>query len=90
MAHELLGHLDHMNGNADEQRIVLFESADGEIELSVNVGEETVWLTQAQMAELFERSVAVISRHISNVFAEKELEKEGNLHFLQGYVTTNS
>lgn len=72
-----------MNENADEQRIVLFESMDGEVELSVNVGEETVWLTQAQMAELFERSIAVISRHISNVFAEKELEKDGNLHYLQ-------
>lgn len=76
-------HLDQVNEHADEQRIVLFESADGEVSLSVNVDEETVWLTQAQMAELFERSIAVISRHISNVFAEKELEKEGNLHYLQ-------
>ena len=35
------------------------------------------------MAELFERSIAVISRHINNVFAENELVKEGNLHFMQ-------
>ena len=47
--------------NTDEQRIVLFESSDGAVLLSVNVEEETVWLTQAQMAELFERSIAVIS-----------------------------
>lgn len=69
--------------DVDERRIVLFESADGQIALSVNVEDETVWLTQAQMAELFGRSVAVISRHINNVFTEKELVKEGNLHFLQ-------
>ena len=62
---------------------MLFESKDGQVELSVNVEEETVWLTQAQMAELFERSIAVISRHINNVFAENELVKEGNLHFMQ-------
>lgn len=44
--------------------------------------EEAVWLTQAQMSELFGRSIVVISRHISNVFEEKELVKEGNLHFM--------
>lgn len=58
-------------------------SKDGQVELSVNVEEETVWLTQAQMSELFDRSIAVISRHINNVFAENELVKEGNLHFMQ-------
>ena len=73
----------HTEESAAEQNIVLFESSDGAVSLSVNVEEETVWLTQAQMAELFERSVAVISRHIANVFEEKELVKEGNLHFLQ-------
>lgn len=66
----------------DEQRIVLFGSADGEVSLSVNVEEETVWLTQAQMAELFDRTQPVIARHIANVFKEKELVKEGNMHFL--------
>ena len=42
-----------------------------------------MWLTQAQLCELFQRDVSVISRHIKNVFAEGELEKESNLHFLQ-------
>jgi len=36
-----------------------------------------------QMAELFSKSISVISRHIANVFAEHELEKKSNLHFLQ-------
>ena len=43
---------------------------------------ETVWLTQAQMAELFQKDRTVITRHINNVFTEKELEKESNVHFL--------
>lgn len=88
MAMKVINNQHHMNDivndcSSDEQRIVLFESKDGQVELSVNVEEETVWLTQAQMAELFERSIAVISRHINNVFAENELVKEGNLHYLQ-------
>lgn len=88
MAMKTISNQHHMNDvvndcSSDEQRIVLFESKDGQVELSVNVEEETIWLTQAQMAELFDRSIAVISRHINNVFAENELVKEGNLHFMQ-------
>lgn len=88
MAMQAINNPNHMNGivndcSSNGQRIVLFESKDGQVELSVNVEEETVWLTQAQMAELFDRSIAVISRHINNVFAENELVKEGNLHFMQ-------
>ncbi len=46
------------------------------------VENETVWLTQAQMSALFGRSQPVISRHISNIFREKELDEESNMHFL--------
>lgn len=63
--------------------IVLFETGDKEIKLSVPIEQETVWLTQAQMVELFERDISVISRHINNIFKEGEVEKESNLHFLQ-------
>ena len=66
----------------EKGEIVLYQP-EGEVRLEVRVENETVWLTQAQMAELFSKSVSVISRHISNVFAEKELEEKGNLHFLQ-------
>ena len=45
--------------------------------------EETVWLTQAQMATLFQRSISVISRHIRNIFVEGELDEKSNLRFLQ-------
>ena len=69
-------HLDQVNEHADEQRIVLFESADGEVSLSVNVDEETVWLTQAQMAELFATTKQNVSLHVNNCFREGELEPE--------------
>ena len=44
--------------------------------------EETVWLTQAQMAELFQKDRTVVTRHINNVFTEGELDQESNVHFL--------
>lgn len=68
-------------GMGDE--IVLFESDDKEIKLTVPVERETVWLTQAQMRELFERDISVISRHISSIFKEGEVDRDSNLHFLQ-------
>lgn len=50
--------------------------------LEVRVNEETVWLTQAQMVELFERDQSVIARHIKNIFEEGELDKDGNMQIL--------
>ena len=43
---------------------------------------ETVWLTQAQLSELFQRERTVITKHINNIFKEKELEEKSNVHFL--------
>ena len=61
--------------------IVLFESKDRKITLPVLLEEETVWLSQSQMIDLFGRDQSVISRHINNTFRE-ELDIEGNMHFL--------
>ena len=63
--------------NAKE--IVLFETEDKKISLNMPVEEETIWLTQSQMVELFQRDVSVISRHIRNIFKEEELEEKSNL-----------
>lgn len=65
-----------------EKELVLFESADKSISLSVPFENDTVWLNQTQMIELFQRDQSVISRHIKNVFEEKEVDEEGNMHFL--------
>jgi len=68
---------------AEKNEIIVYQPEGGEFHIEVRVENETVWLTQAQMAELFSKSISVISRHISNVFAEHELEEKSNLHFLQ-------
>ncbi|MBP5265175.1 MAG: virulence RhuM family protein, partial [Lachnospiraceae bacterium] len=55
--------------------IVLFETEDKEIKLNVPIEQETVWLTQAQMTELFATSKQNVSLHINNCFREGELDK---------------
>ena len=67
----------------DKNEIIVYQPEGGEFHIEVRVENETVWLTQAQMAELFSKSISVVSRHIANVFAEHELEEKSNLHFLQ-------
>lgn len=62
--------------------ILLYESEEGKMTLQVQLQNETVWLTQAQMAELFGKERSVVTKHISNVFREDELDRERNVHFL--------
>ena len=61
--------------------IVLYQP-DDTIRLEVRMGDETVWLNTNQMATLFGREESNIRRHVINVFKEKELEKENNVHYL--------
>lgn len=62
---------DDMKNNKNE--IILFE--DGNVKLEVNVKDETVWLTQGQMVELFDSSKSNISEHIKRIYDENELDK---------------
>ncbi len=55
---------------------ILFQAADGQVTLDVRLEADTVWLSQAQMAELFGRERSVITRHVGNVFREGELEAD--------------
>ena len=71
-----------IGGGMSENQIVVYQP-DDTMHLDVRLENETVWLTQAQLCVLFQRDVSVISRHIKNIFAEGELDKESNLHFLQ-------
>jgi len=57
--------------------IIIFNNQ--EVKLEVNMQDETVWLTQAQMAQLFSKDRTVITRHINNIFKEKELEEKSNV-----------
>lgn len=60
----------------EKRELVIFETNDSAVKLEVPVENETVWLTQAQMAELFDTSKQNISLHINNCFKEGELEKD--------------
>ena len=67
----------------NNNQLVIYQSPDGNTSIDVTVEGETVWLTQDQMAMLFERDRTVINRHISKIYAEGELEPENtvqNLH----------
>ena len=61
--------------NENKGEIVLYSAPDGSTKIDVKLRDETVWLTQVQMAELFNKDKSVISRHIKNVFDEGELER---------------
>ena len=57
-------------------KIVIYRTSDGQTSVSVRMDGDTVWLSQAQMAELFQKDRTVIGRHISNIYKEHELERE--------------
>ena len=60
----------------DRGNIVIYQTKDGKTSIDVKLEDETVWLTQAQMAELFQKDRTVIGRHINNVYREGELERD--------------
>lgn len=60
----------------NKNELVLFESKDGAVTLPVSIESETVWLTQAQMAELFEKDRTVIGRHIRNAITDGEIDRQ--------------
>ena len=60
----------------EDQKIVIYQTEDGQTQIDVRLENETVWLTQAQMAELFETDRTSIVRHINNIYRIDELERE--------------
>ena len=62
--------------------ILIYQTEDGQTQVDVRMENDTVWLTQAQMACLFDKDQSVIARHIANVFKEGELEKDSNMQIL--------
>ena len=59
-----------------EDEIVLYQSEDGNVKVDVLFQDETVWLTQEQMAQLFGKGRTTITEHIGNIFKEGELKEE--------------
>ncbi|WP_300504531.1 virulence protein RhuM/Fic/DOC family protein [uncultured Duncaniella sp.] len=66
----------------NNSQLVIYQSQDGNLNIDVTLQNDTVWLSQNQMSELFDKDQSVIARHISNVFKEGELEKESNMQIL--------
>lgn len=63
----------------EKGEIAIYQTSDGQTKLEVKFENESVWLTQEQMAALFGRDRSVITKHIKNVFVEKELDEESNV-----------
>ena len=68
-------------------KIIIYQSEDGKTQLDVKLEGETVWLTQAQMVELFQTSKQNVSLHINNIYKEGELGKEATV---KDYLTVQS
>ncbi len=60
----------------NSSEIVIYQNADGRIKVDVRLENETVWLTQAQLGQLFQKSKATLSEHLTNIFAEGELNMD--------------
>lgn len=59
-----------------DTEILIYETEDGETKIQTRLENETVWLTQVQMAELFGKGRSTITEHINNLFKEGELDEE--------------
>jgi prophage maintenance system killer protein len=62
-----------------QNEILLYRGDDGRMNLEVSLREESVWLSQQQMAQLFDRDRTVVARHLHNIFATKELDPKSNV-----------
>jgi prophage maintenance system killer protein/prophage antirepressor-like protein len=62
--------------------IVIYRTAKKEVDLRVHFEGETVWLKQDEIAKLYSKERSVITKHINKIFADKEVDKKSNVHFL--------
>ena len=63
-----------------ENQIEVFQTADNQTEVNVKFDKDTVWLSRHQLAELFDRDIKTIGKHINNVFSEGELKAAEQSH----------
>lgn len=78
-----------MTPDSNHSQIIIYQTESGQTKIEVRLEDETVWLTQEQMAQLFDKAKSTINEHIKNIFAEGELiehdvtKKFGNSEFQQ-------
>lgn len=66
----------------NKSEILIYQTEDGKTVIETRIEDDTVWLSQEQMAELFQRERSVITKHIGNIFSEQELEEKSNVQIL--------
>ena len=71
--------LKEMNKDNNQGEIVIYQTDDGDTKIDVRFVDETVWLTQAQLCELYQTSKSNVSEHIKNIFEEGELEESSTV-----------
>ena len=74
--------MDYIDDGIGKSNILIYTTEDGLSKIETTFDGDTVWLSKAQMAELFQRDRSVISKHIKNIFEEGELLREGNVQIL--------
>lgn len=62
--------------------IIIYQTKDGQTKIQTRLENETVWLTQEQIGDLFQRERSVITKHIGNIFKERELDEKSNVQIL--------
>ena len=68
---------------SNSDNVVVYSSADNAVHLDVQIADETVWLTQQQIATLFGVQIPAISKHLANIFREGELNKDSVISILE-------
>ena len=67
----------------NESNILLYETDEGKINADVILKDETIWLTQKSMGELFDVNVPAFNKHLNNIYEEKELNKNSTISILK-------
>ena len=73
-----------------DNNIIIYQTQDGKTKIDVKIDNDTVWLTQAQMVDLFQSSKANISEHISHIFEEGELDEESVVRIFRTTETSSN
>jgi len=71
--------LSVMNKN---KQLIIYQTEDGKVKIETHFENDTVWLNQAQISELFQKERSVITKHIGNIFKDEELVEKSNVQFL--------
>lgn len=79
MSEKQLKSKEGSNDQDKNNQIIIYDTQDGETKVEVLMKNETVWLSQKQMAELFDKDTRTVNEHIKNVFSEQELEEDSTI-----------